>query len=471
MTAETDPAATVYEGDSPPGEPSPQRNGGASKAFVSSDEAEIALTDLVTPSEAFEDHIRVYLREIGTVPLLTGEGEKRLSRVREADIYVRGLAEELARASGESVDAVEVLEECCRRLRDSIGLTRALFPFSGHSGQACLASLEAMAALAEVSSERAREAARKAGLEFEGIEKRIAEASILWYVLPLGLRRLCAEALSRDGTLPPAPVLLAAYLTLAERSPEEHLEELAREANQARADLIEANLRLVVSVAKKYANRGMTLLDLIQEGNIGLMRAVEKFEFRKGFKFSTYATWWIRQAITRALADQARTIRLPVHMVETMNRLARLSRRLEQDLGREPQDEELGIESDLPLGRIREIRKASQEPLSLEIPVGSEDDSFLGDFVPDETSPSPADLAARNMLREQMDDVLHSLTPRERTVLNYRFGLEDGLPRTLEEVGRDLGVTRERVRQIEAKALRKLRHPTRSRKLLDFFER
>src|ERR687886_284763 len=248
------------------------------------------------------------------------------------------------------------------------------------------------------------------------------------------------------------------------------LERAIEYADDARKHLAEANLRLVVSVAKKYMNRGLSLMDLVPEGNMGLLRAVEKFDYRKGYKFSTYATWWIRQAITRAIADQARTIRIPVHMVETINKLSRLSRRLEQDIGREPADEELAAELDLAADRVREIRKASLEPVSLEIPVGSEDDSHLGDFVPDEASLSPADVATRQMLKEQMDDVLDSLTVRERRVLQLRFGLEDGRQRTLEEVGREFGVTRERIRQIEAKALRKLRHPTRSRKLRDYFD-
>ncbi|TMC93138.1 MAG: RNA polymerase sigma factor RpoD [Chloroflexi bacterium] len=379
-------------------------------------------------SVSLDDPVRMYLKEIGRVSLLTANDEVELAQAIEAKPLHDAL---------KALNVPEELEGRQRALDDMLpDIIERLGTVKRKGQQAHIAQellgLADLARLPSLVDAAAAERRRRA----TGAPKA----------------RIRAEALE------------------AYRIARYRLTERYERAYEAKQRLTEANLRLVVSIAKKYIGRGMSFLDLIQEGNMGLIRAVEKFDYHKGYKFSTYATWWIRQAITRAIADQARTIRIPVHMVETINKLIRISRQLLQELGREPTPEEIGQVMKMPTERVREIIKIAQEPISLETPIGEEEDSHLGDFIEDQDALAPAEAASFTMLKEQLEGVLDTLTPRERKVLKLRFGLDDGRPRTLEEVGQEFGVTRERIRQIEAKALRKLRHPSRSKRLKDFIE-
>ncbi len=426
--------------------------------------------------ELIDDPVRLYLREIGRVSLLKAADERKLARRLEAHKYVQKLKDSLSPIEGRPPLAWACMMEMLTRICDAEDLIGGVSRHMSLKGERTLQELAADPEMREVLDGELPEEM----LNFLGdvLNQEPDEVKARLQQLALDTRLLSGDAVHIMGGGATVAELrvrrrdsdVIRKLETYEFVFRKHVEAIRRDGVDAQQHLAEANLRLVVSVAKKYIGRGMSLLDLIQEGNIGLIRAVEKFDYRKGYKFSTYATWWIRQAITRAIADQARTIRIPVHMVETINKLLRVTRRLVQEYGREPTSEEIGSGMELGSERVREIFKISQEPVSLETPIGEEEDSHLGDFIEDRNTLAPAEAASYQLLKEQVNDVLHTLSDREARVLQLRFGLEDGRGRTLEEVGRDFGVTRERIRQIEAKALRKLRQPSRSRKLRDFLE-
>ncbi len=430
----------------------------------------------VEDQEIADDPVRLYLHEIGRVHLLSAEEERVLAKKIEAAKRLKEVNEAYQQQYGKPPAPTDTVLALLREigkeattvhlLREQLGLA----PAAGLTENICEPKLRE--GVEGVTDQKLmQDVASRMGRTIPETERLLVSLSLNCTLLP----REVLDAIKRNIRLDNVEGLLAneAFLKAVhaqEKRIRTHLGNIERGAKEAAKHLIEANLRLVVSVAKKHVGRGMSLLDLIQEGNIGLIRAVEKFDHHRGYKFSTYATWWIRQAITRAIADQARTIRVPVHMIETINKLLRVSRRLAQEHGREPNPKEIGKKMDLSPGKIREIVKVAQLPLSLETPIGEEEDSSLGDFIEDRNALPPVDAASRQLLKEQIDEVLSTLTPREQRVLQLRFGLEDGKSRTLEEVGQEFNVTRERIRQIEAKALRKLRHPRRSRKLKDYLE-
>jgi RNA polymerase primary sigma factor len=426
--------------------------------------------------EVIDDSVRMYLHEIGRVPLLTAEDEKILAKHMEEGRRILEIKKDWIKKHGKNPKAAEivltVLQELAREqdtihvIQKELGLKTSKSFIKSITNKEYRESIDA-----EIIPELIQRVATGINKQVQDAEQIIINISININLIPHQVLDIIDDKITFNEM---NELLKEKNFNASIQNYESQLElyfrNIAWESEKAKKHLIEANLRLVVSVAKKHIGRGMSLLDLIQEGNIGLTRAVEKFDHHKGYKFSTYATWWIRQAITRAIADQARTIRIPVHMVETINKLLRVSRRLAQEQGKQPSSKEIGLEMEMAPEKVEEIIKVSQLPISLESPIGDEEDSHLGDFIEDRNTLPPADVASRQLLKEQIEEVLNTLTPREQRVLQLRFGLEDGRSRTLEEVGKEFNVTRERIRQIEAKALRKLRHPSRSRKLKDYLE-